>query len=113
MLRSGAAGKMSGVPVSLVCTAKTSIVSQRPLNILDLEYPRVHTGGHSAPKPPLPPPLLYPHMFPKVLPRTSVVSADRRLSSYPCNYILPGAGDEPGNQGSLSSPSLASGMLRT
>lgn len=44
--------------------------------------------------------------FPKVLPRTSVVSADRRLSSYPRNYILPGAGDEPGNQGSLSSLSL-------
>lgn len=42
-----------------------------------------------AAKPLLPPPPLYPHMSPKVLPRTSVISADHRLSSYPCNYILP------------------------
>lgn len=42
-----------------------------------------------APKPPLPPPPLHPHMSLKVLPRTSVVSADHGLSSWPCNYILP------------------------
>lgn len=36
-----------------------------------------------------PPPPLHLHMSPKVLPRASVISADHRLPSYPCDYILP------------------------